>query len=249
MAMEERDVGDHAREVLAGLTFACVARGACSIRHIVRPAMVSKCLAGLLGYSPSEQEHIRLATAAHDVGKLAVPDALLAKVGALNSQEWGSLHGHAAAGASLFEGSDHFLLQLAGQIAHYHHERYDGAGYPQRLAGPQIPAAARIVAVADVFDALTEWRPYHTVMSDQQAAEIISMGQGTQFDPAVTEVFQRHFDTVISECRAVDTLLAGASHRDILDDFFELHLSADKHPVPWSVAQSGGFAHVRHALR
>lgn len=217
---------DPAREVLVGLVFACAARGACSITHIVRPAIVSKCLAALLGCSRGEQEQIRLATAAHDVGKLAVPDALLSKPGALSDDERLKMKSHSTVGASLFGGSSHPLLQVAETIAQYHHEHYDGTGYPKHLAGAQIPMTARIVAVADVFDALTELRPYHTAMSDDQAAEIIAQGAGTHFDPLVAEAFLRNFETVISERNAADALIAQRSHQDILSDFFQFRLLA-----------------------
>lgn len=217
---------DPALEVLAGLVFACAARGAYSITHIVRPAIVSKCLAALLGCSRDEQEQIRLATAAHDVGKLAVPDALLSKPSALSDDERLKMRSHSAVGASLFGGIRHPLLQVAATIAHYHHERYDGTGYPEHLNGAQIPMPARIVAVADVFDALTESRHYHAAMSDDQAAELIAQGAGTQFDPLVAEAFLGNFEAIISERNAADALIAQRSHQDILNDFFRFRLLA-----------------------
>ena len=124
----------------------------------------------------------------HDVGKLGIPDAIIQKPAKLTSDEFSTIKQHTSIGSKIL-GSDKWF-KLAQEIAEYHHERWDGSGYPHGLAGEKIPLHARIVAVADMYDALINSRPYKHAWSKQQAAAEILANQGTHFDPQVVEAFK-----------------------------------------------------------
>jgi putative two-component system response regulator len=147
----------------------------------------------------------------HDIGKVGVPDAILQKPGPLTAEEWAVMKTHARLGAEAIEMAERDAAQpveflaLAKEIARWHHERWDGNGYPDGLAGEAIPLSARLMAVADVFDALISPRVYKPALSFDEAREIIARGLGSQFDPDVVGVFLAHYE--------VFTAIADA-HRD-----------------------------------
>lgn len=157
--------------------------------HTLRVARYSHLIAEELGLSAAACRSIYLAAPLHDVGKVAIPDAILLKPGRLDPDEFAVVEGHAAIGERILGGSTCDLIQLASEIAGAHHERWDGRGYPNRLAGRLIPLAARIVAVADVFDALTSDRPYKTAMSSGEAFAYIERERGRHFDPVCVDAF------------------------------------------------------------
>ena len=132
----------------------------------------------------------------HDIGKVGIPDRILLKPGELTKEEFDIMKQHTVIGAQALEGAEQEALRLdypvferAIEIAAYHHERFDGTGYPKGLAGEAIPLSARISAVADVFDALTSPRPYKPAFSFEESVQMVTAGSGTQFDPAVVESF------------------------------------------------------------
>jgi putative two-component system response regulator len=131
---------------------------------------------------------MRTASSTHDVGKIGISDAILLKPGRLDSEERRTMEDHTVIGHDLLSGSGTALLDLAATIALTHHERWDGEGYPNRLAGEDIPLPGRIAAGADVFDALTSARVYRKqVFTSAEALEYISLNRGTQFDPRVVD--------------------------------------------------------------
>jgi putative nucleotidyltransferase with HDIG domain len=132
---------------------------------------------------------VREAAPLHDIGKIAIPDSILLKPGKLSDEEYEVVKTHALLGARVLTGADSELLEVAERIVRHHHERWDGDGYPDGLAGEDIPVVARITAVADVFDVLVHERPYKDSWSVEAAAEEIRKGAGSQFDPAVVEAF------------------------------------------------------------
>src|SRR5688500_7137753 len=132
---------------------------------------------------------VRQAAPLHDIGKIAIPDSILLKPGRLSDEEYEVVKTHALLGARVLTGADSELLEVAERIVRHHHERWDGGGYPDALAGEDIPVVARIAAVADVFDVLVHERPYKDSWSVEAAAEEIRKGAGTQFDPSVVEAF------------------------------------------------------------
>jgi putative two-component system response regulator len=127
----------------------------------------------------------------HDVGKIAVPASLTRKPGQLSSSERDQMERHAAVGAHLLAGSPLPLLRLAEEIARSHHERWDGLGYPNALRGEEVPLSGRIVAVADVYDALTSVRPYKGAWTPARALDEVRDGAGNQFDPRVVAALER----------------------------------------------------------
>ncbi|RTM11293.1 MAG: HD domain-containing protein, partial [Bradyrhizobiaceae bacterium] len=140
---------------------------------------------------------IYLAAPLHDVGKVAIPDNILLKPGKLTDEEMAVIRTHATIGERILADSSCELIRLGAQIAAGHHERWDGAGYPNALRADEIPVAARVVAVADVFDALTTRRPYKEPMPIEVARNYLVENKGRQFDPACVEAFLSRWDEVI----------------------------------------------------
>lgn len=134
-------------------------------------------------------EMILYAAPMHDVGKIGIPDKILMKPGKLDPQEWEIMKTHSVIGARILAGSDAEFIQLGETIAHFHHEKWDGSGYPDGLKGIDIPISCRIVAIADVFDALTSKRPYKEPFSLEKSLSIIRDGNGSHFDPDVVDAF------------------------------------------------------------
>jgi putative two-component system response regulator len=157
--------------------------------HTQRVGETSRQLAVLLAPEEDLAQQILMAAPLHDIGKIAVPDAILLKRGHLADHEAALMQTHTVTGAQLLAGSSSRLLQLAQTIALTHHERWDGAGYPHQLMGERIPLAGRIVATADVFDALTHKRPYKNAWSVENAVREIASQSGRHFDPRVVDAF------------------------------------------------------------
>ena len=155
--------------------------------HSQRVAAYTRMLAQKMGKTGEELENIYNVALLHDVGKISIPDSILNKPGRLTEEEYAVMKGHSAKGEEILEGVD--IAPGLALGAGYHHERYDGRGYPHGLAGNSIPEYARIIAVADTFDAMYSTRPYRTRMPLEQAAAEIRKGAGTQFDPAVVDAF------------------------------------------------------------
>jgi putative two-component system response regulator len=176
-------------EMLERLALAAEYRDDDTGEHTRRVGDTSAAIARALGLEDDLVDLIRQAASLHDIGKIGISDLVLLKPGKLTSEERALMQTHVAIGAAILSGSQYPLLQMAQQIARTHHERWDGSGYLQGLAGTAIPVAGRIVAVADVFDALTHARPYKEAWEVQRAvAEIHDLG-GRQFDPHVVEAF------------------------------------------------------------
>ncbi|MFD1747477.1 HD-GYP domain-containing protein [Rhizobium helianthi] len=164
--------------------------------HLDRVALMSRIIAEELGFDKRQARVIFLATPLHDVGKLAVRDAILLKPGRLSSEEFLDMQKHTEFGAEILKDSSSELIQTAQRIAASHHERWDGTGYPHRLKETQIPIEARIVAVADVFDALCSERPYKPAWPVEKAFEEILRGSGTHFDPSCVAAFRRRWQEI-----------------------------------------------------
>jgi HD-GYP domain-containing protein (c-di-GMP phosphodiesterase class II) len=158
--------------------------------HTERMSDYCGVIARRLGWSAADARRLQLAASMHDVGKLAVPDSVLLKPGPLTPDERRVMERHTLVGFEMLSGSHSELIQLAASIALTHHERVDGNGYPHGVGGEDIPLAGRIVAVADVFDALTSDRVYRPAMSLEAGLRIVREGRGTQFDPAVVDAFE-----------------------------------------------------------
>ena len=180
-------------EMLSRLAAAAEFRDDDTGQHTRRVGDLSVAIAERLGVSALEVGLIRLAAPLHDVGKIALPDAILCKSGKLTDAEFEQMKTHATVGGEMLAGSAFALLEVAEQVALTHHEKWDGSGYPNALAGDDIPIAGRIVAVADVFDALTHVRPYKPAWSNAEALAEITSHAGQHFDPQVVDAFLAGF--------------------------------------------------------
>ncbi len=179
--------------------------------HVERVAHTAAVLAAKLGLDRERSELIRLATPLHDIGKIAFPDWLLAKTSArLSADERRLIEGHTKLGSELLSGSRSELLDLAATIAYTHHERFDGTGYPRGLAGDDIPLEGRIVAVADVFDAVTHDRSYQRAFPLDAALDIMRSKRGDHFDPEVLDAFLTAIDEIVDERAGAGGALADA---------------------------------------
>jgi len=166
--------------------------------HIWRMAAYSAAIARHIGHSEDYCKLIELAAPMHDTGKIGVPDQILKKPGKLDAEEWKIMKQHSRIGNEILSNSDAPLFKLAAEIALRHHEKWDGSGYPDGLAGKDIPEAARIVAIADVFDALTMTRPYKEAWSVEGAINEIVNCSGSHFDPKLTKAFQEIIPELIA---------------------------------------------------
>ncbi len=186
------------REIVVRLSRAAEFRDPETGGHIQRMAHYTWLIAVRLGLPLEQQELILEAAPMHDVGKVGIPDHILLKPGRLDPAEFEIMKQHAAKGHQILDGSSSPLLQMAATIALSHHEKYDGTGYPQGLAGEAIPLVGRIVAVADVFDALTSARPYKPAWGIDQAVSFMRGQRGLHFDPQCVDVFLDRFDEVLA---------------------------------------------------
>ncbi|MDR3438049.1 HD domain-containing phosphohydrolase [Telmatospirillum sp.] len=184
------------REALLFLARTAEHRDTQTGRHLARMSTYSWLIAGALGLSAAQSDMIRAASPLHDVGKVAIPDHILLKPGKLSAEEYEIMKSHARHGAEILSGSNSPLLQLACDIALTHHERFDGSGYPHGLTGNDIPLAGRIVAVADVFDALTTARPYKPAWSFDDAYRHLCDGEGAHFAPDCMAAFGAALESV-----------------------------------------------------
>ncbi|MFC5302742.1 HD domain-containing phosphohydrolase [Azospira restricta] len=166
--------------------------------HIQRMAHYSALIAGRLGLDAATQELLLQAAPMHDVGKIGIPDYILLKPGRLTPEEFELMKNHARLGYELLHGSSSRILQAGAEIALAHHEKFDGSGYPQNLVGEAIPLFGRIVAVADVFDALTSERPYKKAWDLDRAALFLKVNCGSHFDPACVEAFFAAWDEALA---------------------------------------------------
>jgi len=158
-------------------------------RHVLRMAHYAVAVARKLGWNAEDLNRLFHAALMHDIGKLALPDSILHKSGPLTEAEWVTMKRHPLVGARILSGSDSDIIQLAEVVALTHHEKWDGSGYPRGLKGQDIPLVGRIVAICDVFDALTVRRPYKPAFPLDKAYSILRQGCGSHFDPTVVEAF------------------------------------------------------------
>jgi len=166
--------------------------------HILRMSNYSKLIAKNLGLPETEQDLLLTAAPMHDIGKIGIPDQILLKPGRLDEQELNIMRKHAEYGAALLQNSTTLLTQTAEIVAASHHEKYDGSGYPKGLKGDDIPLYGRIVAVADVFDALTSVRPYKKAWPIEDAKQYVIDHSGTHFDPKCVAAFLADWDEVLA---------------------------------------------------
>lgn len=195
-AAQERLIDEQGTEMLSRLSEVVGQRDLETGTHIRRIGRHSELLAGAFGLPEEEARSIGLAAPMHDVGKVAIPDAILLKPGPLTPGEREVMQRHSQIGHDILAHSDSPLLDLAATIALTHHERVDGTGYPDGMRGEEIPIAGRIVAITDVFDALTSERPYREAMSTEQALGIMRDGRGTHLDAGLLDCFVDNLEAI-----------------------------------------------------
>lgn len=186
------------REMVLRLSLAAEMKDECTAGHLERMSQYAALLANKIGWEPERVELLTEAAKMHDIGKLGIPDAILNKPGKLTDEEFRIMQSHTEIGARILAGSKSQLLQMASDIAISHHERYDGSGYPRRLSGSSIPEVGRIVAIADVFDALMSKRSYKSAWSLEETVGALKEEKGSHFDPYLVDQFLEEIDVVCS---------------------------------------------------
>ncbi|MDK9738516.1 two-component system response regulator [Vibrio sp. D404a] len=167
--------------------------------HVLRMSHYCYVLAVAAGMPKEDAETFRDAAPMHDIGKIGIPDAILLKPGKLNDQEWNVMRQHVEFGIEILGNhSDSKLMKMAVEVAQYHHEKWDGTGYPNQLSGDDIPLVGRIAAVADVFDALTADRPYKKAWSIEETLALFEREKGKHFDPMVVDLLIQNLDQILS---------------------------------------------------
>ena len=183
------DVRRREEEIAMRLVAACEHRDEETGAHIRRIGSYAAALAEHIGWPSLAVDDIRIAAPMHDIGKIGVPDDILLKPGKLTVEEFEVVKRHTHMGADILKSTSVPILRMAKDIALSHHEWWDGSGYPQNLAGAAIPEAARIVAIADVYDALTHTRVYRSALPEAEALVTMTEGKGKHFDPQIFECF------------------------------------------------------------
>jgi len=186
------------RETIFCLSRAAEYRDPETVAHILRMAHYSKQIALHLGLPEDQQNLLLQAAPMHDIGKVGIPDMILLKPGRLTPEEFAVMKQHATIGYEILNANSAPLLKVAAEIAYTHHEKYDGSGYPRGLKGIDIALFGRIVAVADVFDALTSERPYKKAWSIEDASQLLREGAGAHFDPTCVQAFFADFSEILA---------------------------------------------------
>lgn len=196
VAQATATIVERERETIFRLAKAAEYRDPETGTHITRMAHYSRLIAATLGLPDAEQQLIFEAAPMHDIGKVGTPDLILLKPGRLTEEEFAVMRLHASIGYNILRGSSSPILEEAAVIAHTHHEKFDGSGYPNGLAGEAIPLHGRIVAVADVFDALTSERPYKKAWEIDKARAFLHEQSGHHFDPACITALDQVWEKV-----------------------------------------------------
>jgi len=206
-------------EIIECLGYAAEFRDSETGMHTIRVGHYSACLAKAMGMNDREAEKLLYSAPMHDVGKIGIPDAILLKPARLEGREWEVMKQHTLIGGRILNRSKNKLLQQAAVIALSHHEKWDGSGYPNGLFGTDIHLYGRIVAIVDVFDALTMERPYKKAWSIESAVELINEGSGKHFDPSLVELFNEFLPDII---QIKDTYKDDFTNADLLNEYVTL---------------------------
>jgi putative two-component system response regulator len=182
-------IGRREENTILRLVWAAECRDEATGDHIRRMGLYAGALAEALGWDQQSADDIRLAATMHDIGKIGIADGILLRAERLTSEEFSVLKRHTEMGARILEGSEIPMLQMARDIAMSHHERWDGSGYSQGLTAEEIPESARIVAILDVYDALSHPRVYRPAHPEDEVTAIMADGRGKHFDPRIFDVF------------------------------------------------------------
>jgi len=199
----KEDIQKTQKELIMVLSDAIEMRSKETGGHVRRVILMTEFLSEKLHMSREFIETIRYSAALHDVGKISIPETILHKPGKLDPEEWEIMKTHAQKGYELLAGSDRIVAKMGAIIAKTHHERWDGQGYPEGLAGDDIPVEGRIMAIVDVVDALLSKRCYKPAWSPEEVKAYLHENSGKQFDPLITHIMIEHFDRIL-EIRATE---------------------------------------------
>jgi putative two-component system response regulator len=202
LSLTEQALRDSQEEAIQRLAYAAEFRDPATGAHISRMSRICELLARELGETEDKAQLMRIASPMHDIGKIGVSDEILRKSGSLTKGEMDEMRRHPTIGSEILAGSDSELLRLGASIALTHHERWNGTGYPRELSGGEIPLEGRIVAIADVFDALTSERSYKPAFEVDHAISVMTDERGIHFDPELLDVFIAVTDDVVELTRA-----------------------------------------------
>ncbi len=189
LEVEVARIGQAYLETVNVLANTIEGRDAYTHGHVERVAAYSRPVAEALGWAPEHLRTLEFGARLHDIGKIVVPDSVLNKVSSLSHAEWAIMREHPAAGGRILREISH--LQVALPYVLFHHERWDGSGYPHGLKGKDIPIEGRLLAVADVYDALTSARPYHPARANHEVLQFLQTNAGRLFDPNLVDIFVR----------------------------------------------------------
>lgn len=192
-----QELNDTRMEVIQRLGRAAEYRDNETGLHIIRMSKYSQRLASATGMTDIEAEDILNASPMHDIGKIGIPDSILLKPGKLDAEQWDIMQTHTTIGAEILSGHTSSLMKMASEIALAHHEKWDGSGYPNKLQGEDIPLTARIVAIADVFDALTTERPYKEAWTVEDAMKLLHEQKGMHFQADLVDLFTDILDDIL----------------------------------------------------
>jgi len=179
---------------VAALTTALDVRDSYTKSHCDRVVALSVELGKACGLAEAELDHLRIGSRFHDIGKIGIADAILLKPGRLTAEEWESVKAHSELGERIFRATGIDRLEPIARAIRHHHESFDGGGYPDGLAGEDIPVVSRVMLVVDAYDAMTTVRPYQAARSHGRVLEIIESESGTKLDPEVVRVFFRQIE-------------------------------------------------------
>jgi len=212
-----RELADTRLEAVQRLSRVAECRDNETGMHVIRLSRFSYLLAEAMGLSINQCELLQHASPMHDIGKIGIPDSILLKPGKLDDLEWEIMKTHAEIGGQLLSGSSSKLMQMAESIARTHHEKWDGSGYPRGLKGEDIPMEGRIVAVCDVFDALTSDRPYKEKWPVEKAVQELKDNSGIHFDPVVVSKFIEILPQILKvlDCCRDDPRPAGSNGSEL----------------------------------
>jgi len=206
----QQEIEDTQKEVVFTLGSIAESRSKETGNHVRRVAEYTRLLALYSGLPPKEVEMLKQASPMHDIGKVAIPDAILNKAGKLDDAEFEVMKSHADLGYGMLNCSTRPLLKMAAILAYEHHEKYDGSGYPRGLKGEAIHIYGRITAIADVFDALGSNRCYKKAWSDEKIFALFREQSGKHFDPALIAIFFDHLDEFLAVREQLKDGLASA---------------------------------------
>ncbi|MGM0472407.1 MAG: HD domain-containing phosphohydrolase [Bacillota bacterium] len=208
---------DRTLEMVKRLCYAAEYRDEDTASHLVRMSFYSTFIYSKLVSDPEKIRQMQYASLMHDIGKVGIADSILLKPGQLTDEEYQEMKQHTVIGRNILEDSNQELMQMAENIAYLHHEQWSGEGYPTGRQGTDIPLEARVVALADVFDALSSQRVYKDAYSIEKSVEIIKEERNQHFEGRIVDIFLEHLDKIVEFKSALDSRLVQASEEEIVD--------------------------------